>query len=214
MTHPVWPFFDLQVTTPRIELRGLDDTLALELVQLAANGVHDSAEMPFLFPWTDVPSPQLERNALQFHWRNRAEISPTRWSISLAALVDGAVVGTTALDATDFPTLRQFETGSWLGRAHQGRGLGTEMRLATLHLGFDGFGAQMATTSAWEDNHASLGVTGKLGYTPTGQRRAVSRDQPRRLRMFELGRDEFAVRLRREDIVLSGVDACLPLLGL
>jgi hypothetical protein len=37
--------------------------------------------------------------------------------------------------------LREFESGSWLGREHQGRGLGKEMREATLHLGFEGLGA-------------------------------------------------------------------------
>ncbi len=39
-------------------------------------------------------------------------------------------------------------TGSWLGRAHQGRGLGKEMRQAALHIIFAGLGAQQAVTRA------------------------------------------------------------------
>ncbi len=45
-------------------------------------------------------------------------------------------------------TLRTFDTGSWVGRRFQGRGTGTEMRAAALHLMFAGLGAREATTSA------------------------------------------------------------------
>ena len=38
------------------------------------------------------------------------------------------------------------------------------MRLAALTLGFDGLGAEIATTGLWHDNAASLGVTQSLGY--------------------------------------------------
>ena len=42
------------------------------------------------------------------------------------------------------------------------------MRIATLHLGFLGLDALEASTGAFEDNLASLGVTRKLGYEPNG----------------------------------------------
>lgn len=48
--------------------------------------------------------------------------------------------------ATDFPTLRTAGTGSWLGRSYQGKGLGTEMRAAILHLLFSGLDAVAATS--------------------------------------------------------------------
>ncbi|CAB4586671.1 MAG: hypothetical protein F2534_17845 [Actinobacteria bacterium] len=54
MTHPVWPLFDLRVTTPRLELRYVDDDLALELAELATRGVHDPEYMPFVVEWTDI----------------------------------------------------------------------------------------------------------------------------------------------------------------
>ena len=152
MIHPIWPLFDLRVTTPRVELRHIDDELATELALLAAKGIHDPATMPFGMPWSDIPSPQLEQNALQFYWRCRAEMCPKDWSLNFATIVDGKVVGTTGLLAKEFPTIRQFETGSWLGREHQGKGIGKEMRVASLQLGFLGFGAEHATTGAWHDN--------------------------------------------------------------
>ena len=42
------------------------------------------------------------------------------------------------------------------------------MRAAVLHLGFAGFGAERAVTSAFADNPRSLGVTRALGYAENG----------------------------------------------
>lgn len=214
MSHPIWPFFDLRVVTPLLELVAIDDEVGTELAQLAAKGVHDPEYMPFGMPWTDVPSPQLERNSLQFQWRTRAELTPERWMLNFAVVVEGDVVGSTGFITQDFASVRGFETGSWLGREFQGRGIGKEMRIANLQLGFDGFGARYATTAAWEDNEPSLGVTRRLGYAENGHaflpRRGVSTRQLR----FEMTREYFDDHLRRDDIGLHGVESCLPLLGL
>lgn len=213
MAHPIWPFYDLRVTTPRLELRAIDDEMGVELALLAAKGVHDPAFMPFTIPWTDAPSPQQERNSLQFYWRLRAELSPSSWALNFAVVVDGQVVGSTGLIADHFPAMRTFESGSWLGREFQGRGIGKEMRLATLQFGFDGLGAEVATTAAFADNGPSLGVTRSLGYSENGRGRVLRRDVGDEVRRYEMGRDHWAT-LRRDDIVLHGVEACLPLLGL
>lgn len=214
MTHSTWPLFDLRVRTPRLELRYIDDELATELALLALQGIHDPGRMPFGIPWTDARSPQLERNTMQFYWRCRAETSPKSWSINMATIVDGKVVGTTGLIAHDFPVLRQFETGSWLGREHQGKGIGKEMRVASLHLGFVGFGAEHATTGAWLDNEPSLGVTRSLGYNENGRKRMIRRDDADMLALFEMSRTDFTSRLQRDDVTMHGVDECLPILGL
>lgn len=50
------------------------------------------------------------------------------WSLSLAVLHEGRVVGRQDVMAKDFGVTGEVSTGSWLGLAHQGRGLGTEMR--------------------------------------------------------------------------------------
>lgn len=214
MPHPIWPFFDLRVVTPVLELVVIDDAIGTELARLAATGIHDPGFMPFAFPWTDVPSPQLERNTMQFYWRNRAELAPDAWDLNLAVLVNGTVVGSTGMLTRDFPAARRFETGSWLGREFQGRGLGKEMRVATLQLGFDGFGGQVATTAAYADNGPSLGVTRSLGYTATGVEQKERRGQPTESHTFEMTRNHFTTYVRRNDIRLEGVEACLPLLGL
>jgi RimJ/RimL family protein N-acetyltransferase len=195
-------------------MRYVDDTLAGELAAVAARGVHDPEFMPFAAPWTDVSPPQLQRNTMQWYWRCRAETSPEHWHLEFAVLVDGIVTGTTGLGSNDFLTLRQFESGSWLGREFQGRGIGTEMRQATLHLGFAGLGAQYATTGAWHDNGPSLGVTKSLGYIEEGRRRAVRRGDAAEIIGYRMHRDDWEQRLRRDDIVIDGLEPCLPLLGL
>jgi RimJ/RimL family protein N-acetyltransferase len=170
--------------------------------------------MPFAMPWSLEPSPALERNTMQFYWRCRAEMSPADWNINFATIVDAQVVGTTGLITKDFPIVRQFETGSWLGREFQGRGIGKEMRIATLQLGFLGLGGEFATTGAWEDNGPSIGVTNSLGYVLSGRRRGARQARPATMVGFEMSRADFRARLQRDDIELVGVEACLDLLGL
>jgi len=214
MSHPIWPLFDLRVVTPRLELRYIDDELAVQLALLASKGIHDPGFMPFAVPWTDHPSPQLERQTMQFYWRCRADTTPDAWNVNFAVIIDGTTVGTTGLISHDFPTLRQFETGSWLGRDFQGHGIGKEMREASLHLGFAGFDALWATTGAYDDNGPSLGVTRSLGYTEAGRRRVVRRGVSATTVGFEMTRGDWETCLRRADIRIEGLDACRSLLGL
>ena len=213
MAHPYWPLYDLEVRTPRVTLRYVDDELSVELARLAANGVHDPSFMPFSIPWTDQPSPQLERQAMQFHWRARAETTPASWRIPFATIVDGTVVGATDLAAVRFPALRQFETGSWLGREYQGQGIGKEMRIATLTVGFDGLDAAYATTAAWTDNRPSLGVTRSLGYDEVGPRRELRRNEPGEQMHYRMSAGHFDT-IRRDDIDIIGIDPVRDLLEL
>ena len=211
MGHPYWPLFDLRIRTPRLELRPPDEGLDAEMARLAAAGIHDPEFMPFTEPWTDVPSPQLERNAVQHYWRNRAEWAPDRWFLRLAVFSEGQLVGTQDLNAERFAILRTVDTGSWLGRAHQGQGIGKEMRAAALHLAFEGLGAVMAYSAAWEDNAASLGVSRALGYVENGDKISLRRDQPARMINLKLPRERWQ---RRDDIVIENLEPCLELLGI
>jgi RimJ/RimL family protein N-acetyltransferase len=210
MQNAYWPLFDLRVRTPRLELRYPDDNLLVDVVALAAGGVHDPSSMPFSVPWTDAPPGELERGAMQYHWSNRAAWTPTAWTCDFVAIVDGEPVGMQGLNANEFSTLRWFETGSWLGRSHQGRGLGKEMRAAVLHFGFAGLDASYAATGAYEDNAASLGVTRALGYRPNGERFEVRRGQAARQLRFVLPRQEWEAR-RRDDIEIDGLDDAIDL---
>jgi RimJ/RimL family protein N-acetyltransferase len=213
MGNPHWPLFGLEVRTPRLSLRYLDDDLAAEVVDVAARGVHDPATMPFLVPWTDLPSPQLEQEALRFYWRTRSAVRPEAWNLQFAVLVEGGVVGMCDLSAEQFASLRQFTTGSWLGREFQGQGLGKEFRTAALTLGFDGLGAEFALTGAWHDNGASRGVTESLGYTESGRRRMPRRGAPDEQVDYRMSRAHWAT-IRRDDITLHGVEVARQFLGI
>jgi RimJ/RimL family protein N-acetyltransferase len=212
VAHPYWPFFDLRIRTPRFELRPPTDDDLVELAALAAKGVHDPDKMPFLQPWTRAPSPQLERNALQWGWRSRAELTPERWRVAFAVVEDGTTVGTQDVGATDFAIRRSVNTGSWVGRAYQGRGVGKEMRAAVLHFAFAGLGAWMAHTEAFEDNPASLAVTRALGYVEDGEQLFAVEGRAQRELRFRMPRDVWEQR-RRDDIVIEGLEPCLELLG-
>ncbi len=50
MGHPYWPLFDLEIRTPRVTLRYVDDELARQMVDVAVAGVHDPDFMPFTTP--------------------------------------------------------------------------------------------------------------------------------------------------------------------
>ncbi|WP_163543029.1 GNAT family N-acetyltransferase [Occultella kanbiaonis] len=166
----LWPFTRLAARSGDLELRYLDDDLLAAVAAVAARGVHAEDFMPFDFPWTRGTPVEVARSVLAYEWGKRAAMSPDAWTIELAVLVDGVPAGIQAIDATNFAVTRTVETGSWLGRAFQGRGIGTRMRALMLHLAFAGLGAEVATTSAWADNGPSNGVTRRLGYSPNGVR--------------------------------------------
>ncbi|HEV7888469.1 MAG TPA: GNAT family protein [Acidimicrobiales bacterium] len=211
MTHPYWPFFDLRVCTPRLELRYPDDHDVTEVMSLAARGIHPPDFMPFGVPWTRFDN--LERQGMQFHWRARADLTPEHWDLPLVAVVDGVIVGTQSVSAKDFAVARTVGTGSWVGQAHQGQGIGKEMRAAVLHLAFEGLGAQTATSGAFVDNAASIAVSRALGYEDDGFEVHARDGQAARQVRFRLERAEWEAR-RRHDIVIEGLERCLGALGL
>jgi len=213
MDASVWPLFGLRIVTPRLELRYPDDDDLITLAEVAANGIHDPTTMPFSYPWTDASPPELQRRALQWHWRTRAQWSVDVWELGFATVVDGEVVGTQGIRGEKFPVMREAMTGSWLGRAHQGKGIGTEMRAAVLHFLFEGLGAEYALSGAWHDNEASLAVSRHHGYAEAGRARHLRREQPDWLVSLRLDRATWT-RQRRDDITLHGLDACKDMFGL
>ena len=164
-----WPLFDLTVRTPRLEVRLLREADLAAFVELIDAGIHDPGTMPFFFPWTDVEPQRRAREAAQWMWRHRANWSPDNWTFTGAAFIEGKPVGVQSVEAAHYRAVRSVETGSWLGLAFQGQGLGREMREAILHLAFAGLGAEEALSGAFEDNVASLAtlafgrVRGKWG---------------------------------------------------
>jgi RimJ/RimL family protein N-acetyltransferase len=204
--------YDLRLSTERLELRLPTDDELLELLEVARRGIHDPSEMPFGIAWTDAPSPQLERSFLQFHWGSRANWTAENWTLNLGVWADGGLVGTQGLKAERFPTLRSVATGSWLGREFQGHGIGTEMRNAVLALSFDHLRAKWATSSAFRENQASLGVSRALGYTEDGLELAAPRGEARVLIRNRMSEEIWRSR-QRPTVEVQGLDGCLELFG-
>jgi len=172
----LYPPFGLHVVAGPLELRGLTDELIRELCDVAEAGIHDPGEMPFYFPWSAAPAGELGRNTAAYHWSKRSLFKPEDFCLDLAVLLDGRVIGCQGVAAKHFPVTRTGETGSWLGREFQGRGLGTAMRQAFCELLFDHLGFEEITSAAFLDNPASLGVSRKVGYQPTVVNRIKRRE--------------------------------------
>jgi RimJ/RimL family protein N-acetyltransferase len=208
MGHPYWPLFDLRLRTGRVELRLPTDDDLVNLAALAARGVHDPATMPFLVPWTDRPSPELERGLLQWGWRHRADWDVNDWSFNAAVIVDGHVVGVQSLMGQDFTARRYVKSGSWLGREYQGQGIGTEMRTAILHFAFESLGAEIAHSGGFADNERSLRLSHSLGYTESARRVVERRGVPSEIIEVELDRATWEQRPHAL-VEVTGLKPCL-----
>lgn len=207
-----FPLIELRLTTPRLELRLPSPEELGALADLAASGIHDPDVMPFLVPWTDQPSAEIARGVIQHHWLQLGNWTPQNWSLNLTAFHAGVVVGQQTIGARDLAIIREVRTGSWLGKSHQGQGIGTEMRAAALHLAFTELGAKEAVSGALEHNLASQGISHKLGYQPDGIKRHTVRGVECTERRLRLARATWE-RHRTIPVTIDGVAPCLPLFG-
>ena len=207
-----WPVFGLRLATPRLILTPLRDDDLVETVDVILAGIHPADRMPFAMPWTDAPREELIPNTLRYYWTGRGACRPESWTLPFVVRRAGAVIGLQELSSTDFAVRRTVDTGSWLGAAHQGDGVGTEMRSAVLQFAFDHLKAQRADSAAFLDNPASLRVSEKLGYRPDGtvvaQRRPGERAIDQRLTLDD---DRF-VR-PGWDVQVRGLPACRAFFG-
>lgn len=208
----LWPFFDLRIECPQVTLRyPNDDDLAL-VARAATTGIHEPEAMPFYVPWSRAEPPMLQRNLLQFAWTCRGSLSPTSWHLPLVVFENDHAIGIQDLFATNFPTVRTVETGSWLITSAQGRGLGKEMRAAVLHLAFEHLAALEAYSGSFDDNPASAAVSVANGYEPNGTLILAREDQPARLLQWKLTRERWLTQ-RRDNIHVTGIAPCIELLS-
>ncbi|WP_017571034.1 GNAT family N-acetyltransferase [Nocardiopsis halotolerans] len=213
MITEYFPTLGLRLTTPRLELRipDLDDMASL--AKVATEGIHDPDTMPFVEPWTDQPPDRLALGVIQHNLGVLASWKPEDWGLNLVVVHEGAVVGIQDMRGRNFAVTRQVSTGSWLGRAHQGRGIGTEMRAAVLHLAFAELGAVAALSPVFEGNTASERVAERLGY----QRDAVDLVEVRGRRVaahrYRLTREAWEEH-RSVPVTVTGLEPCLPFFGL
>ncbi|HVX47105.1 MAG TPA: GNAT family protein [Mycobacteriales bacterium] len=173
--NEAWPPYRLSIAAGDLQLRPIRDEDLPELAELALDGVHEPGQMPFAVPWTDAPREQLPANIARYHWSVRSAFGPERFSLEFGVRVGGELVGCQGFSTHDFAITRTGETGSWLARRHQGRGIGTRMRQALCTFAFDELNATQITSGAFLDNPASLAVSRKVGYRPNGVDRKVRR---------------------------------------
>lgn len=205
-----WPLRHLVLRTPRLELRPDDDEGLFELVEVAKDGVHDPAEMPFNVPWTDRIADDDGRGMVQFFWSQRAKLAAGDWTVTFLIRHEGKVIGVQDVGARDFAVLREVNTGSWIGRKFHGQGFGTEMRIAVLQFAFDHLGAHIARSAAWEGNHASNRVSEKLGYVHDGTIGLAPRGE--RLEHVRLRLDAANFVRPEWNVQVEGLAECVQLL--
>lgn len=163
------PLLGLRITAGPVELRAVTDDLIVPLAELASAGIHDPDFMPFDTPWSLTPPEEMPRSMAQFHWGQRAAFSVAKWGADFAVCYDGELVGSQGIGAHDYLITRSVETGSWLSRRYQGKGIGTVMRKVICAFAIDCLDAEQITSAAYADNPASLAVSRKCGYTENGQ---------------------------------------------
>lgn len=158
------------------------------------------------------PAPAGPRQVafLQQFWRALGTWKRDDWRLPLAVWHDGAVIGLQELEARNFAVLRTVESSSFLVREARGKGLGKEMRRAVLSLAFDHLGAEFATSGAWEDNAASLGVSRAVGYVDNGWELHEGTGRVGVMRKVILERPTWE---RATDIEVEGLDACREWFG-
>ena len=179
----IFPPFALRIRGGPLELRVLRDDDLPELVELVRGGIQvPDLPMPFLRDWHQEPfaagAPDgFPTTSLRWWWTQRATFAPDEWRLALVVRRHGELVGMQDLHAEDFAQTRHVTTGSWLGRAHQGMGIGTLMRQLVVGFALDELGAGQCESGYIVGNHASAAVSRKVGYVDNGVHRIVQHTQ-------------------------------------
>jgi RimJ/RimL family protein N-acetyltransferase len=172
----IWPPYCLSVIENDLKMTVITDADIPGLVDLASSGIHEPDQMPFSTPWTTAEPDLLAANMVRYYSGVRANFTPEKFELLFAVRIADEVVGTQGLHTSHFAVTRTGETGSWLGRKYQRRGIGTRMRRAICAFAFDHLGAVELTSGAFVDNPASLAVSTKVGYRPNGRLRMTRRE--------------------------------------
>lgn len=208
-----WPLFGIRIRSEHLVLRLPTDDDLLTLMQLAKAGIHPPDEMPFGVAWSVLPSPEFERGFLAHHWHCRAEWSKDDWQLNLLVEAEDRPIGSQTVHGASFAVHRTVDTGSWLGREFQGRGLGKEMRLAVLAFAFDGLGARFAESTALLDNAASNAVSRSIGYDENGRSTLAPQGVARDAQRYRISAEAWRSR-PRPPVTVEGLDACRDWFGI
>src|SRR3984957_21173159 len=99
------PLLGLRIPAGPVEPRGITDDLLGPLAELATD-IHDPDFMPFDYPWSLTPAPDMPRSLAQFHWGRRAGFSPALWNADLAVFYDGELGGSQGFGAKGYLLIR------------------------------------------------------------------------------------------------------------
>jgi RimJ/RimL family protein N-acetyltransferase len=212
MPNPWWPLFDLRLAVDDLLLRPMTEA---DLAPLAAALPDDLELNPAATTYPGLPQ-RINRGIIthQSYWSAWGSWSPASWRLPFVVLHGNQLIGTQSLEGDDFARLRVVDSSSYLQPEWRGRGHGKAMRRAILALAFGPLGAEMAVTSAWHDNHASLGVSRALGYALNGETRHASGDRVDRLVHLRLERATWLASGLAAGVTIDGITPCLPLFGL
>jgi RimJ/RimL family protein N-acetyltransferase len=214
VTYRWWPLHDLWLRTGDLELASMTER---DLDAVAAV-VPDDLELNPAATRYDGLEERTWRGTVihQEYWKSLGTWSPDDWEVYFVVRRAGAVLGVQGLEGPDFRRLHTVDTSSWLAQSARGQGVGTAMRRAVLALAFDHLGARAAITSAWHDNHASLGVSRRLGYLDNGLSYLVREggDEADTLVHLRMTRGEWLAGPGAPDVEVGGIDAARPLFGL
>ena len=204
-----WPLFDLRLRYRDVLLRAVREADLPHLCAVLPPDVGHDPRLPLFEHQTLLEN---ERRLLCMgYWKALGTWSPGSWELHLAVEHDGAVIGVQTLEGENFPALRTVDSASWLVPAVRGRGLGVQMRTAVLGLAFGPLQAVAAISSATLGNHASLGVSRRLGYLDNGISRIVDTGgDVAELRNLRLTADRWG----GFDVTIDGFGACRPWFGL
>jgi RimJ/RimL family protein N-acetyltransferase len=210
-TDRYWPLFDLRLVVDDLVLRPMTEADLPALADL----LPDDLEQDPAATTYELPDRRRLRGVVvhQGYWHALGTWSVQHWRLNFVVLRGGELVGNQELEGTDFPLLRTVDTSSMLVPAVRGLGVGKAMRSAVLSLAFGPMEARSAITSAWHDNHASLGVSRALGYRPNGEELHARDDGADVMVHLRMTREDWQATSRPE-VAITGWGACRPFFGI
>ena len=169
--------------------------------------------MPFGNGWTDRPDEDWQTGFARYFWRQRGAWDADSWALPFAVLLDGVPVGVQQLTAEDFPVLRDGRHRILaVGSPSTGRGIGTEMRAAVLHFGFEVLGAELASPGRSRRARARS-ASRRRSATCETERGATARAGRAVAHLFRLPRERWEIEAN-VPVEVEGFDGCERLFGL
>ena len=164
-------------------------------IEVSLKGIHDPATCRSALPWTDKPSPLFERNSIQHYWQQPGRAHAERMAHPLRR--PGRRRGRRRAGrrrARTSPRRRVASTGSWLGQAFQGQGIGKEMRAAVLHFLSPASTPSAASAARGTTTRRRSACRARWATSRTARRSRLRRDERDRQIRLLLTREEWEKR--------------------